>query len=58
MEFNLSEYRFETNDGFAIPEENVKEFIKLLKIWYYNQIDGRSIERFLLETAGDKLNGN
>lgn len=39
----------------AYPEEDVKEFIKKLNIWWHSDDDQRSMEEFLKDEAGDEL---
>lgn len=58
-EFDLSSKAIIDHSNNPIPEyywgKDVKEFIKLLKDWYDNEKDQRSLEQFLIDEAGKEL---
>ena len=59
MEFDLSEKIFDTDIGFAIHPDDVKEFIRLLKEsffeWIDNDEDRDSANLIIDKLAGAKL---
>ena len=56
-EFNLSGKRIDSYHGFKYREEDVKEFIRLIKEDLWNLTESEEVWDIINKRAGDKLGG-